>query len=160
MPPMSATVVLTASSPLPQRARAVLRGLILVFLSQPGCGSALEAAAEAQMELTGESDAYRDAVRGMPCKSDRDCSPKTVLGPLLACIEGRCGEPGQKAELATNQRPSDGGSSASRPSAAETIPDGCVKDTDCKGERICEAGECTRPARPEEKESVEAAGNQ
>lgn len=31
------------------------------------------------------------------------------------------------------------------PAAGEAAPGGCVKDTDCKGDRICDAGRCTAP---------------
>src|SRR6185295_1738217 len=28
------------------------------------------------------------------------------------------------------------------------VPAGCAKDTDCKGERVCERGACVEPAPP------------
>ncbi len=45
--------------------------------------------------------------------------------------------------LAAEEEPGEG---ASEP-AAGTTPAGCVKDTDCKGERVCEQGSCVSPPR-------------
>jgi outer membrane protein assembly factor BamB len=36
----------------------------------------------------------------------------------------------------------------------EGAPSGCVKDTDCKGDRVCEAGRCVAPPTPEDGEAA------
>ncbi len=37
---------------------------------------------------------------------------------------------------------------AAAPSSPPPAAIGCTKDTDCKGERICESGRCVEPSRP------------
>lgn len=47
-------------------------------------------------------------------------------GVTVSGVAYRCGTPGR---------------------APESIQAGCTKDTDCKGDRICESGQCTDPGR-------------
>jgi hypothetical protein len=38
--------------------------------------------------------------------------------------------------------------STSTPTPAPAATAGCTKDTDCKGDRVCDRGTCTAPAKP------------
>ncbi len=45
-------------------------------------------------------------------------------------------------------RPAEPAAAPSSPAAAAPAAIGCAKDTDCKGDRICESGRCVEPVRP------------
>jgi hypothetical protein len=63
--------------------------------------------------------------------------------PLMSC--GGMAPPQQSAQPAWNPSqgppPSPGGGSTSAPGPSS----GCSKDTDCKGDRVCESGVCRAP---------------
>lgn len=59
--------------------------------------------------------------------------------------DGPAAPPNGSAPGDAGAAPGDAGTSASGSGAPEPPPGGCVKDTDCKGDRICEAGKCVAP---------------
>jgi hypothetical protein len=53
----------------------------------------------------------------------------------------------KRGEASPSEAASSAASAAPAPAAA-TAPNGCAKDTDCKGDRVCDHGECISPPVP------------
>lgn len=72
----------------------------------------------------------------------------TCRGVTYHCSAHGGGE-GSTAQISCTPQPGEatpGGSNASPPEPA--TPAGCGFDTQCKGDRVCEAGKCVSPAPP------------
>lgn len=67
--------------------------------------------------------------------------------------EGAMTDTGQRGTVCTPRRATSGGSHAAAPAHA-AAPSGCTRDTDCKGERVCEQGQCVAPVPAAEPSAV------
>ncbi|MFT7622070.1 MAG: hypothetical protein ACI9WU_001237 [Myxococcota bacterium] len=85
------------------------------------------------------------------CTKDADCPGDDL------CVDGKCNSPPSQAAPAPPAAPAQPADPppaepapvepppAPEPPPAAPAPSGCTKDTDCKGDRICDAGKCVSP---------------
>jgi len=122
----------------------------IVILSRPDCGSAglgescIEGGVKAGATLLSTALAatfVASAVSGFKsaarCEKVKDLNAQCITGSAAACQQLN---PSWVPRPAGNELP---------PLAPPPAPQGCFKDTDCKGDRICVGSVCVSPAARE-----------
>jgi hypothetical protein len=151
---VAAATAAWAACVTPQRLAPAARDLKVVEEARPGCAYLGLAVGASHPSSVGTTAFFGDAVtedarnRAINAAADMGATHVVLGDPrreegttYFAARAYRC-EEGPSPPPAALQPPA---TPPAEPATEPAAPSGCGKDTDCKGDRVCEAGKCVDP---------------